>query len=329
MKLNPNNGITTGTAATAAAKAAALKMLKNIVLDEVEITLPSGKVINVPVKVQDNFASCKKWTVEKDDITNGIEIIASVKPNSNGNINIIGGKGIGTVTKNGLQIPIGEKAINPAPKRMIIENILQILPNKNYGLDIILEVPLGEEIAKKTFNGRLGIEGGISIIGTKGIINPMSEDAIKETIKCEIDVKKYEIDTFILTPGNIGEKSLEKIGFKNAIIVNNFFDYALNYLKKIGAKKVILGGHPGKLSKLADGIYNTHSKYDNKAVEIIKKTLKLSENFNTAEEITKLYNLDELAFNICKRVKTDFSFNKLSVYLFRMDGTLCGRFEDE
>lgn len=329
MKLNLSNGITTGTAATAAAKAAVLKMLKNITVSEIDIVLPSGETIFVPVTIYDDYASCRKWTVEKDDITNGIEIIARVKPNNEGVMKIIGGKGIGVVTKKGLQIPVGEKAINPVPKKMIIENIKKLLESDDLGLNIILEAPQGEEIARKTFNSRLGIEGGISIIGTKGIINPMSEEAIKETIRCEIDVKRYEIGTFVLTPGNIGEKSLQKIGINNAIIVNNFFDYALTYLKEIGAKKIILGGHPGKLSKLAEGVYNTHSKYGNSSVDIIKRVIGLSENFNTAEEISKIYNLDQLAFQISKRVKKDFLFSKISVYLFSMDGSLCGRFEDE
>ncbi|MCX8085124.1 MAG: cobalt-precorrin-5B (C(1))-methyltransferase CbiD [Calditerrivibrio sp.] len=324
----PTNGITTGTAATAAAKAILLKKLNNKIPSNVEVTLPDGQVIDVPVQFKGDYAICKKWSIEKDDITNGLEIMAQAYLNNNGTINIIGGKGIGTVTKKGLQLPVGEKAINPGPKRMIIKNIAPLL-HSNIGVDIYLEVPNGEEIAKKTFNSRLGIIGGISIIGTKGVINPMSEEAIKETIRCEIEIKKHETDLFVLTPGNIGEKALRLLGFTEAIMVNNHFDFALSHLRSIHATKIVLGGHPGKLAKLASGTYNTHSKYGINAVDIIKSIMDLKDPFNTAEQIAQIHDLSKVAFCISQRVKRDFDFVKVDVYLHKMDTTPCGRYIDE
>lgn len=328
MNLIPSNGITTGTAAAAAAKGIVLKKFKGMHCENVSVELPSGLFVDIPVAVYENFAVCKKWSVESDDVTNGLEIFAKAELNSKGIINIIGGKGIGVVTKKGLQVPVGEKAINPIPLKMIKKNVLDVV-GEGFGVDIILEIPEGEKIAKKTFNSRLGIVDGISIIGTKGIINPMSEDALKRTIQCEIDVKRFESDTIALTPGNIGEKSLIKIGIGGIVIVNNYFDFAFNYLKSIGVKKIIVGGHPGKLGKLLAGEYNTHSKRGVNAVDIIKERLGLSGDYNTAEEISKIIKLDNLALHISDKLKEDFKFEKVSIFLFRMDSSLCGVFKDE
>ncbi|MCA1926958.1 MAG: cobalt-precorrin-5B (C(1))-methyltransferase CbiD [Calditerrivibrio sp.] len=328
MGLILSNGITTGSAAAAAAKGIVLKKFKGFVSDTVSVELPSGEIVEIPVTLYDDFAVCRKWSVESDDVTNGIEIIARAEVNREGTINIIGGKGIGVVTKKGLQIPVGEKAINPVPMKMIKGNVFDVV-GEGVGVDIILEVPEGEKIARKTFNSRLGIVDGISIIGTKGIINPMSEDAIKKTIQYEIDVKVFESDIIALTPGNIGEKSLIKVGIGNIVIVNNYFDFAFDYLKSKNIKKIIVGGHPGKLGKLIAGEYNTHSKRGISAVDIIKEKLGLSGDYNTAEEISRIINLDNLAIYISAKLKEDFNFERVSVFLFRMDGSLCGVFKDE
>ncbi len=331
MKLKLKNGITTGTAATAASKAIVIKLLQGVSLERVSLKLPVGYIVEIPVKVYDDRASCQKWSIEPDDVTKEVEIIARAQLNEKGVINIIGGQGIGIVTKRGLQIPVGEKAINPVPKKMIRENVYEILERfkTSFGIDIYLEVPEGEKIAKKTFNERLGIIGGISIIGTKGIINPMSEDALRQTIKCEIDVKINEKEPIAITPGNIGERALLSIGIKNVVIVNNYFDFALQYLTCLGIKRIIIGGHPGKLAKLAHGIYYTHSKSGIKAVQIIKTSLGCKGEYNTAEEMAKLFCLDKIAYLISERVKRDFPFEKVSIFLFSMDGKKCGEFIDE
>ncbi len=331
MNLQLKKGITTGTAATAASKAIVIKLLKGASLEKVPIKLPLGDIVEIPVKVHFDMASCQKWSIEPEDVTKDIEIIARAQLNKKGIINIIGGQGIGIVTKRGLQIPVGEKAINPVPKKMIRENIYEILGSlkPSLGVDIYLEVPEGEKIAKKTFNERLGIIGGISIIGTKGIINPMSEDALRQTVKCEIDVRINEKEPIALTPGNIGEQALFSIGIKNVVIVNNYFDFALQYLTCLGIKRIIIGGHPGKLAKLAYGIYYTHSKSGIKAVQIIKTFLGCKGEYSTAEEMAKVFCLDKIAYLISERIKRDFPFEKVSIFLFTMDGQKCGEFIDE
>jgi cobalt-precorrin-5B (C1)-methyltransferase len=325
LKKVVRTGITTGTAATAAAVGAVLKLLGRNV-ETVDVVLPDGTYVEIPLKQEQRFTVCRKWTVEEEDVTNNLEFFVEAMHLKERKIEIIGLDGIGLVTKNGLQIPVGEKAINPVPKRMIESNISPLLDH--FGVRIMINIPDGVKIAKKTFNERLGIVDGISIIGTKGIINPMSEDALIKTILCEIDVK-INYGVVALAPGNIGEKALLKYGIENVVLVNNYFNVALQHLKAKKSTKVILGGHPGKLGKLALGIFYTHSKNTGLMVKEIAKVAGIDGEYNTMEEICQVCELSTLAFYISEKVKSMFGFKYVDTYLFSMSGKLVGRYIDE
>lgn len=273
-------GYTTGSCATAAAKAATLMLFSDEVLED--ISIKTSKEIDVCIKIN-NLEIGKdyvKASVLKDagddaDITDGIEIWAKVEKINKGLI-ITGGEGVGIVTKDGLFVNKGEYAINPIPRKTIEEAVRENLP-KGQGVRVTISVPEGIEIAKKTFNPRLGIEGGISIIGTTGIVYPMSEEALKESIRLEIKQKSMNNDTLVLTFGNIGERCSKEQGFHEdkVVIISNFVGFALECCISEKVKKVILVGHIGKISKIAFGCFNTHSRVSDVRLEVIALELAL------------------------------------------------------
>lgn len=273
-------GYTTGSCATAAAKAATLMLFSDEVLED--ISIKTSKEIDVCIKIN-NLEIGKdyvKASVLKDagddaDITDGIEIWAKVEKINKGLI-ITGGEGVGIVTKDGLFVNKGEYAINPTPRKTIEEAVRENLP-KGQGVRVTISVPEGIEIAKKTFNPRLGIKGGISIIGTTGIVYPMSEEALKESIRLEIKQKSMNNDTLVLTFGNIGERCSKEQGFHEdkVVIISNFVGFALECCISEKVKKVILVGHIGKISKIAFGCFNTHSRVSDVRLEVIALELAL------------------------------------------------------
>ena len=326
-------GYTTGTAATCASVAHAIYKLKQEKVDFVNVVLPNNDLLKVFVEVNDDYAFVIKDSGDDPDVTNGAKICATVELIfDNNEILIEGGKGVGIVTKAGLQISVGKAAINPVPMQMIKDNLRKILDDKT-GAKVTIFVPGGEEIAKKTFNERLGIVGGISIIGTTGIVEPMSVDAIIETIKCEIDVLlKNNSEIISLVPGKIGEKHLKSIyPEKQAVIVSNYFGEAFSYLREKGVSEILIAGHPGKTAKLAMGYYNTHSKNSPAATDFVSEKLGFEKKFNTVEEICNL--CENLKFNkiaklISDKVKAGYEFRKISVILFDMKGNLKGMYEE-
>lgn len=258
-------GYTTGSCAAGAAKAAALMLEKNEIIDYVEIDTPAGIPLKLRVnnqKIHGDGASC---SITKDggddpDRTDGMEIHALVKKRKDG-LNIIdGGQGIGRIMRKGLFGNIGEAAINPVPRQMIDKEVSEVSQN---GYEITIYAPKGEEISKKTYNKNIGIEGGISIIGTKGIVYPMSEDALIKTIYLEVDMvgEKYGKDNIILVPGNYGEKIADSINMKESRVkMSNYIGDTILYVYNKGFKSMTLIGHIGKFSKLSIGVFNTHSK---------------------------------------------------------------------
>ncbi len=258
-------GYTTGSCAAAAAKGAALMLKTNEEINFVEINTPAGiklklEIVNIK-KDKDTVSCCViKDGGDDPDVTDGMEICAQVRQRKDGIINIDGGKGIGRIKRKGLFGEIGEAAINPVPRQMI-EKELKKVSNKGY--DVVVYAPLGEEIAQKTYNKRIGIEGGISIIGTKGIVYPMSEDALKKTIYMEIDtiVERCGNEHIIFVLGNYGEKIANELKFKGSKVkISNFIGDSLLYAYNKGFKSITLIGHIGKFSKLSIGVFNTHSK---------------------------------------------------------------------
>ncbi|MGA1846303.1 cobalt-precorrin-5B (C(1))-methyltransferase CbiD [Deferribacter abyssi] len=322
-------GITTGTAATAAAKGALIKILKGVIPDKVDVVLPDKRILEIPLILKNDMVGVKKWSGDDPDVTDGIEIFAKVDfTKDDGVVQIKGGEGVGVATKPGLQIKVGEAAINPAPRRMIEENLKPLLP-EGVGVKVTIIVPDGLKIAEKTFNSRLGIVGGISIIGTTGIVKPMSLEALIQTIKCEIDVLlASKVKDIWLVPGNIGEKCLKVFMDIETVIVSNYFEDALSYLRERQVEKVGIAGHPGKIAKLAMGYFNTHSKNSPQANSYIKNVLNVDDDFNTVEEICDKYCFDKIAEEVSKKVKERYGFSKVNVILFDMKCRLVGKFYD-
>jgi len=263
-------GYTTGSCATAAAKACAMMLLTEEVANVVIINTPKG--ITLTLQVED-IVRQKEWvtcSISKDagddpDVTNGMKISARVERSQEG-IQIDGGTGVGRVTKEGLSCAVGEAAINPIPRQMIMEALLGVALRYKYkgGFSVLISAENGEEIAKKTFNPRLGVVDGISILGTSGIVEPMSEKALIDTIHLEINSKTVSNGEYLLiSPGNYGRDfALREFGLDIELGVkcSNFIGETIDYAVYKKVKNILLIGHAGKLCKIAGGIMNTHSR---------------------------------------------------------------------
>lgn len=272
-------GYTTGSCAAGAAKCAAEMLLSGIILKSTNITTPSGMSLILEVSHQNisiNNASCAvvKDSGDDPDITNGIEIFAEVCKIEKG-IEILGGAGIGTVTKTGLDQPVGAAAINSVPRKMIESAVNEAAEIYDYsgGFRIVISAPMGIEIAKKTFNPRMGIVGGISIIGTTGIVEPMSNSAIVETIRAEANIRKSAgYNNLIYNVGNYSEEFIKlKAGnlSERNITCSNFIGDAIDIGVSLKFKGILIIGHIGKLVKLGCGIMNTHSSYADGRMETL------------------------------------------------------------
>ena len=347
-------GNTTGANATAAAKAAVITLLDKPV-DNVGIPSPLGIRFELLVKeckkISDDtaIAIAIKDAGEDIDATHKIEICAKVKLTDTGKIIITGGKGVGVVTKQGLPIPIGEAAINPTPRKMIEQAIREVLP-KHKGAEVTISVPKGEAVAKKTQNAKLGIIGGISILGTTGVVRPLSISAYRSSMVPALEValaQNYE--QIFLVPGNIGEKLAKQVFAvpEDGIVqTGDFMGYMLEKAVEKGAKKIVVFGHPGKLVKLAAGIFNTHHKMGDARMEVIAAfagaagaSTELIRNIvqsNTTEEAIKLLKpanlvnqtFDQIAEQVYVRALEKME-NKaeINVVIVSMDGTILGNSE--
>lgn len=288
---NPKSGFTTGSAAAAATKAAVWMLLTGKVKDEISLITPVGKEYCAKVygcDIGDNYATCYcvKESGDDPDVTAGMKIYSTVTrlhvDNSEPVRNIIirGGKGIGKVTRPGLDQPVGEAAINSVPRKMITTEAVQMLEVFDCydNLEITIWAPEGEEIAKKTFNAHMGIEGGISIIGTTGIVEPMSTQALLDTIKVDIAMQYAEGQKVcIMAPGNYGVTFLKNsfdIEEKNIVTCSNFVGDSLKMAVERGFKKILFVSHIGKLIKVSGGIMNTHSQYGDHRMELMKAAFK-------------------------------------------------------
>ena len=279
-------GYTTGSCAAAAAKCASRILLGLNEDASVCIRTPGGKTLELPVTVMERSGRMVQCGVRKDagddaDVTDGLMICARVALCSD-RIFIDGGQGVGRVTRPGLDQPVGEAAINSVPRQMIREVLTEAAEEAGYtgGFHVVISAPGGEEIAMKTFNPRLGIEGGISILGTSGIVEPMSDQAIVDTIRAQISMRMAEgAESIFITPGNYGEEfireetSLELDAF---VKCSNFIGDALDIAAQAGAKRLLLVGHIGKLVKLGSGIMNTHSRFADGRMETLAACILLA-----------------------------------------------------
>ena len=273
-------GYTTGSCAAAAAKAAAWMLLTGSRKDKVQLMTPKGIELTLDIldiRTEADSVSCavRKDSGDDPDVTKDSLIYAQVSRSDTAGITIDGGTGVGRVTKPGLDQPVGAAAINSVPRRMITENVREICGITDYrgGLSVIISVPDGEQLAVKTFNPRLGITGGISILGTTGIVEPMSEQALVDTIRVELRQRRAAgAEYALLTPGNYGSDFIrDSMGLdpELAVQTSNFIGDALDICAELGFKGALLIGHIGKLVKLAGGMLNTHSKYGDCRMEII------------------------------------------------------------
>ena len=279
-----HSGLTTGTCATAAAVAATLQLLKDERPDEVPVILPNGETIMVAVGYGDSYAYCIKEAGDDPDVTNGIEIRASLtpnpSPNGEGNIEILGGEGVGRFTLPGFDYPPGEAAINKAPREMIIKNLEQ-LSMINCQLSITISVPEGAEIARRTFNPRLGIEGGISIIGVSGIVKPFSEEAFVDSIrKCMTVAQASGSERVVINSGGKSERFVKALypdlPQQAFVEYGNYIGETLKIAHELGIKNVTLGVMLGKAVKLAAGHLDTHSRKTTMDKAFIRQMLEAS-----------------------------------------------------
>ena len=305
MKKFLRSGYTTGACAAAGVKAALFFMTTEKIVDSVEITALDGTILTIPVKNIDTenlTVEIIKYSGDDPDITNGTSVFTTVKKIEGNEIIFKGGEGIGVVTKSGLSVPIGEPAINPKP-RELIKNVIKEFFNEPRGFEITISIPAGVELAKKTLNPVLGIEGGISVIGTTGVLRPMSEEAFKNSLVPQIDVAMAAgFDTLIFVPGKIGEVAALKYSLPKESIIqtSNFIGYMLESAVERKVKRVILFGHIGKLAKVAAGIFYTHNRIGDGRLETLaaysaaeglkSSAVKTILESNTTEEAIKIIN---------------------------------------
>ncbi|MGN1151368.1 MAG: cobalt-precorrin-5B (C(1))-methyltransferase CbiD [Lachnospiraceae bacterium] len=279
-------GYTTGTCATAATKAAAQMLLGGKRIEQVELLTPKGIPLQLKVEqivIEENRVSCaiRKDAGDDYDVTNGMYVIACVEKIGQG-YEIEGGEGVGRVTKPGLDQSVGNCAINTVPRQMMAQVMMEAADAYGYegGLRTIISVPEGAEIAKKTLNQKLGIEGGISILGTSGIVEPMSETALIDTIRTELSMYCAQGQRdIIITPGNYGESFLtDQLGLdlSHTVKCSNFIGETIDMAYEFQLSSLLLIGHLGKLVKLGSGIMNTHSKYADGRMETLSSCVLLA-----------------------------------------------------
>ena len=268
-----HSGLTTGTCATAAAIAATMKLTKGETPAEVPVLLPNGETIPVAVVYSNDYAYCIKEAGDDPDVTDGIEVRAYVEPSNH--FEIVGGEGVGRFTLPGFDYPLGEVAINKGPREMMRKNIQE-------NVRIIISVPDGAEIAKKTFNPRLGIEGGISIIGVSGIVKPFSEEAFIDSIhKCMEVAKASGAERVVINSGAKSERFVRtmypELPRQAFVEYGNYIGETLKIANELGIKHVTLGVMLGKAVKLAAGHLDTHSRKTTMDIGFIQQMLQESD----------------------------------------------------
>lgn len=335
-------GFTTGSCAAAAAKAAAYMLLTGKKKTEITIETPKGISYTAQILQIDRNENAVSCAVEKNggddpDITSGTLIYAKVafgkktKENKANEkefprIRIDGGIGVGRVTKPGLDQPVGNAAINHVPREMITKEVLQVCSILDYkgSLEIEISVPEGEHLARQTFNPRLGIVGGISILGTSGIVEPMSNQAILDTIKVELNQRKAQgFDYVAVSPGNYGLDFMKKsygYDLDRSVKCSNFIGDTIDMAVELGFQKMLLTGHIGKLIKVAGGIMNTHSKEGDCRMELLAAfAIKFGVEPNAVCELLECVTTEE-AVRILQekgrlREVMDYAMERIGYYL--------------
>lgn len=278
-------GYTTGSCAAAAAKAAAIMLFTKEKVNHVSLMTPKGFLLNLEIlDVQMNeekvICAVKKDAGDDPDVTHGVMVYAIVHKGTGikakeVKIHIDGGIGVGRITKPGLEQKIGDVAINRVPREMITKEVLQICEENDYCGEVFVEIsiPEGVELAKRTFNPRLGIEGGISVLGTSGIVEPMSETALVASIRLEMQMKRKNGARILLSaPGNYGTSYLKesmRLDMNRSVKCSNFVGDTVDMAVELGYEGILFVGHIGKFIKVAGGMMNTHSRNADGRMEVL------------------------------------------------------------
>ena len=304
-------GYTTGSCAAAAGKAAAMMLLTGKTVEEVSLMTPKGILLHLLIEdihMEDARVSCavRKDGGDDPDATNGALVYAEVTRSEDAGIHISGGPGVGRVTRPGLQQPVGEAAINRVPRSMITKEAAAVCREQGYrgGLNIVISVPKGEKIAVRTFNPRLGIVGGISILGTSGIVIPMSEAALIESIRVEMKMLcEAGARYLVMTPGNYGEvfsKEQMDLDLTYSMKCSNYIGETLEMAAGLGVKGILFISHIGKFIKVSGGIMNTHSHHaDSRAELMAAQALRAGADLTCVKRVLETITTEE-ALDILK-----------------------------
>ncbi len=338
------NGLTTGTCAALAAKAAAVLLISGNKPSRSEVSLPDGSRVTFPVfdlhfKQGSASATVRKDAGDDPDVTHEAWIEVTVCLNGMRKTRFFAGQGVGTVTKPGLAIQPGEAAINPGPRKQITTALNEVCQT---GYDVTVSVPGGEELAQKTFNPRLGIVGGISILGTSGRVRPFSAPALQAALKCALDVAiANSEDELVLVPGHMGNRAAQNhfaIRAEQIVDVSNEWGYMLGLLEPLTLKKIMVLGHPGKLAKIPGGHWQTHSSQSPSPLPWLHQLcqslgVKVEGDQNTVEELfmMSLSESDRLclanttAREIANKIQLEFPLlPEVSVGLINLAGDVLG-----
>jgi cobalt-precorrin-5B (C1)-methyltransferase len=352
-------GFTTGTSATAATKAALLALITSQICNTLEIALPRGKIVKLPIawtryspNTQSVTCAVIKDAGDDPDVTHGAEICSTVSLTMDrGCVDIDGGLGVGRVTRPGLGLEIGHAAINPVPKKMI-EQVVRDLAKyvlKQKGIKVIISVPKGMELAKKTDNPRLGIVGGISILGTTGIVFPYSTASFAASIRQSLDVAiSLGTDVVVLTTGGRSEDYIKNVHTSLPdyafVQMGDFSGYTIKQCVNRNIKKIIIAGFIGKLTKMAMGIKQTHVRGSHVSMEFLANLASLCinstniindiRNANTARHVSEIIienNIKNFFDFLCKKVYLEMYTHsnksiEIEVVMFGFDGKILGKY---
>ncbi len=335
------HGFTTGSCAAAASKAAAYMLLTGHRKNQITIETPGGISYTaeiIDIHIGEHCASC---AVVKDggddpDVTTGMKIYSKVSLTEEADgkcavLHIDGGEGVGRVTRPGLDQPVGNAAINHVPRAMIAKEVSEVCALLDYrgGLDIVISVPGGEALAARTFNPRLGIVGGISILGTSGIVEPMSSQALLDTIRVELNQRRAEgYDSVAVTPGNYGRDYMKRrygYDLDRSVKCSNFIGQTIDMAAELGFQRILLTGHIGKLIKVAGGIMNTHSREADARMELLAAfALRCQVPAECARRILDCLNTEEALALLQESGKLqevmDYAMERICFYLDKRAG---------
>ena len=298
-------GYTTGSCAAAASKAAAFMLLTGIRKEEVSLMTPKGILLHLlieDIKFNEESVSCavRKRAGDDPDVTDGALVYSEVSLINEPFVDIDGGVGVGRVTKPGLDQPAGAAAINSTPRKMIKKELEEIKKEQSYngGFKVVISVPEGERLANNTFNPRLGIEGGISILGTSGIVIPMSDAALIESIRIEMNMlAKAGAEYIVLTPGNYGEtfsRESVNVDLKYSMKCSNYIGDVLEIADNLNLKGLLFIAHIGKFIKVSGGIMNTHSHHGDCRAELMAaQALRAGASLECANKILDTFTSEE------------------------------------